>query len=244
MKKANVLSRAAKNILRLTNHKADKLNGGNQAAGQLPHVLKEMQQLELQEELIEQQLFLLKQAEKQFKDQELLLKTLERMQRKKQRTCFSPLDYLSAELKYRLAEQIRRSTPNYELWLHEWFFGRSSQAAVERLLLGNARNRPGAFCLTEGRGSRQREFVLSVLIAKPSAGDGCPSAPSGGMVKHYRVRAYYGYSLSNLRSFACLQDLIDYYSSGRSTIKLGRPCAMPLTHDYAKWGRGLLKHRR
>ena len=194
-----------------------------------------VEEMDEQQQLLKQQMKHLKQQEKHLAEQMRQLKQHDKQMVNKKQSRKQQggglLEGLSAELKYRLLEQVRRSSSNYELWLCEWYFGRTSQAGAEQLLLGNARNRPGAFLFTEGRGSRKGEFVLSVLTAV-AAGDG--SASSGMIVKHYRLRAYYGYSLSNLRSFASLEHLIDYYSRGRSTIKLGRACVMPLTHHYAK----------
>jgi hypothetical protein len=144
-----------------------------------------------------------------------------------------PLAGLTAELKHRLAELIRRSSPNYELWMREWYFGPASLRAAEYLLLGSKDNEPGAFIVSEGRGSRKKEFVLSVLTAEPADGD--DSAPIVQIVKHYRVRAYYGYSISTSVSFASLENLINYYSSQLDeVVQLGLPCAMPQTRDYAK----------
>jgi hypothetical protein len=144
-----------------------------------------------------------------------------------------PLAHLSAELKHRLAEQVRRSSPNYELWLREWFFGPTSRAGAEYLLLGNARNQPGDFLLCEGRGARKREFILSVLIAVQ--GDEKGSASGGRIVKHFRVRPFLGYRISSLCAFNSLQDLIDYYSAEEreGDLRLRRPCAMPRTREYA-----------
>jgi hypothetical protein len=145
----------------------------------------------------------------------------------------SPLAGLSAELKFRLAEQVRKTSPNHLLWLREWFFGPTSLAGAEWLLLTNKRNKPGAFLLCERGGKHKREFVLSVLLSSPSDDS---SAASGTLVKHYRVRPFHGYRIASDRAFRSLQDLIDYYSEEKreGCVQLVRACAMPRTREYAR----------
>ena len=185
-----------------------------------------VKQIELKKQQVQ-----LKQQQKQLKLQMQLL-TIEKKPVKPKRST-KPLACLSAELKHRMLELVRRSSPNFELWLREWYFGPVSLRGAEFLLLGDNRNKPGAFVVSEARGrSRKKEFVLSVLTAEQAV-DG--SASGVLIVKHYRVRAYYGYSIATNCSFASLQNLINYYSTERDdVVRLGRPCAMPLTRHYAK----------
>ena len=182
---------------------------------------------------IKAQLKQLKQQQKQLKAQKKQLK-LQLTQLKKQRTAerkqeekcaASLLAGLSPELKHRLAEQVRQTSPNHLLWLRDWFFGPTSLAGAEWLLRGDQRNRAGAYLLCEGR---KQEFTLSVL---------CPAdgGARSGEVRHYRVRRHYGYRIASGCAFDSLQDLIDYYSERKrkGCVQLGRPCAMPRTREYA-----------
>jgi SH2 domain len=190
------------------------------------------QQLQEKQRQLKKQQAQLKQQQRQVKLQKKLL--TKQIRPGKARKSKRPLACLSAELKHRLIELLRRSGPNYELWLREWYFGAVSLRAAEFLLLSSKENQPGAFLISEGVGDRKKEFVLSVLTAE--RGEGAEdSAPSVPIVKHYRVRAYYGYSISTWVSFASLQNLINYYSSQQDdVVQLGRPCAMPQSRDYAK----------
>jgi hypothetical protein len=184
------------------------------------------------EQLMEQQLKLNTKHELLKRKVNLLKRrTLACRRRTHKRT--SPLAGLSAELKFRLAEQVRKTSPNHLLWLREWFFGPTSLAGAEWLLLTNKRNKPGAFLLCERGGKHKREFVLSVLL--PPASDDS-SAASGALVKHYRVRPYHGYRIASDRAFRSLQDLIDYYSEEKreGCVQLVRACAMPRTREYAR----------
>ena len=180
--------------------------------------------------------FLLPEMDQLCQQMKQLLVKKPKKQAVEQSECSRVLASLSAELKFRMAQLVRRSGPNYHLWMAEWFFGRASEKAAERLLLGSERNGPGAFLITEGRGERKHEFVLSVLMQTDCDFTSCSCSTHRWLVvKHYRVMVYLGYWLSNLRSFPSLHDLVGYYRTGLSTIHLGRACAMPLTHEYAKW---------
>jgi hypothetical protein len=184
------------------------------------------------EQLMEQQLRL-NTEHKLLKRKVNLLKRRTHACRRRTHKRTSPLAGLSAELKFRLAEQVRKTSPNHLLWLREWFFGPTSLAGAEWLLLNNKRNKPGAFLLCERSGKHKREFVLSVLLS-PASDDS--SAASGAKVKHYRVRPYHGYRIASDRAFRSLQDLIDYYSEEKreGCVQLVRACAMPRTREYAR----------
>jgi hypothetical protein len=184
------------------------------------------------EQLMEQQLKL-NTEHKLLKRKVNLLKRRTHICRRRTHKRTSPLAGLSAELKFRLAEQVRKTSPNHLLWLREWFFGPTSLAGAEWLLLANKRNKPGAFLLCERSGKHKREFVLSVLLS-PQSDDS--SAASGALVNHYRVRPYHGYRIASDRAFRSLQDLIDYYSEEKreGCVQLVRACAMPRTREYAR----------
>jgi len=180
------------------------------------------------EQLMQEQVYLNSQ-----KKINLLRKSMRCSRKPHKKAAGSPLAGLSAELKFRLAEQVRKTSPNHLLWLGEWFFGPTSLAGAEWLLLSNRRNKPGAFLICERTGQHKREFVLSVLLSIPSA-DG--SASRGALVKHFCVRSFYGYRISSFRAFNSLQDLIDYYSEEEREgfVRLGEACAMPRTREYAR----------
>jgi hypothetical protein len=207
-----------------------KLQKAHEQQLQSTHVLSHIESH--LEHLMEQQLKL-NTEHKLLKRKVNLLKRRTHVCRRRTHKRTSPLAGLSAELKFRLAEQVRKSSPNHLLWLREWFFGPTSLAGAEWLLLTNKRNKPGAFLLCERGSKHKREFVLSVLLS-PASDDS--SAASGALVKHYRVRPYHGYRIASDRAFRSLQDLIDYYSEEKreGCVQLVRACAMPRTREYAR----------
>ncbi|XP_018009785.1 tyrosine-protein kinase SRK3 isoform X2 [Hyalella azteca] len=107
--------------------------------------------------------------------------------------------------------------PATSLEVQEWYFGDISRKESEKLLLNDPTLLNGTFLVRKSESSSVHSYSLSFKV----------TAEGKSSVKHHRIYSNDGVYIQNNRKFRTLNDMITFYTSSSSPLKLKQACPKP-----------------